>query len=272
MQAAFKQHSAGRQHACLTIAMSVYTQNMRASARRGAKMNRDDFVIGVLGGMGTYATIHLFRQYADIFPAEKEWDRPRIIIDNRCTMPSRVLAFLKHVREKELVEQMGDSMRHLVDAGASRIVLACNTSHLFLPAIYEQVPELEGRVVHIIRTCADRVESDGCGSVYLLGSEGTIDSRIYQDALGERGIECLVPAPEEYADLRVCIEAVKQDKYTEEAKRLFLGLVNRYDACILGCTELPILYEKYADEISCKKIYDPLQTALEQLKAEYDAL
>ena len=52
-------------------------------------MKKDDFVIGVLGGMGTYATIHLFREYADLFPAEKEWDRPRIIIDNRCTMPSR---------------------------------------------------------------------------------------------------------------------------------------------------------------------------------------
>lgn len=43
-----------------------------------------DLVIGVLGGMGTYATINLFKQYAEVFPAEKEWERPRIIIDNRC--------------------------------------------------------------------------------------------------------------------------------------------------------------------------------------------
>ena len=69
-------------------------------------MKKDDFVIGVLGGMGTYATIHLFKQYADVFPAEKEWDRPRIIIDNRCTMPSRVLAFLRGVKKEELVRQM----------------------------------------------------------------------------------------------------------------------------------------------------------------------
>ena len=32
-----------------------------------------DLVIGVLGGMGTYATINLFKQYAEVFPAEKEW-------------------------------------------------------------------------------------------------------------------------------------------------------------------------------------------------------
>lgn len=233
---------------------------------------KDNFVIGVLGGMGTYATIQLFKQYAQVFPAEKEWDRPRIVIDNRCTMPSRVLAYLHHEKEEELIEQMSDSMQHLVDAGASRIILACNTSHLFLPRIYERVPELESRVIHIIRTCVDHIKKDGQKQVYLLGSEGTIDSRIYQDALAAEGIECRVPAPGEYADLRTCIEAVKQDKYTDEAKRLFLELVNRYDACILGCTELPILYEKYAGEITCARIYDPLFIALGELKAEYDAM
>ena len=87
---------------------------------------KDNFVIGVLGGMGTYATIQLFKQYAQVFPAEKEWDRPRIVIDNRCTMPSRVLAYLHHEKEEELIEQMSDSMQHLVDAGASHIILACN--------------------------------------------------------------------------------------------------------------------------------------------------
>ena len=107
---------------------------------------KDDFVIGVLGGMGTYATIQLFKQYAEVFPAEKEWDRPRIVIDNRCTMPSRVLAYLKHIKEDELVEQMSDSMRHLIDTGATKILLACNTSHLFLPRIYENVPEAFGTV------------------------------------------------------------------------------------------------------------------------------
>lgn len=37
-----------------------------------------DLVIGVLGGMGTYATINLFKQYAEVFPAEKEW-RGRVL-------------------------------------------------------------------------------------------------------------------------------------------------------------------------------------------------
>ena len=63
---------------------------------------KNDFVIGVLGGMGTYATINLFTEYANVFKAVKEWDRPRIIIDNRCTMPSRVRAFLYNEKVDEL--------------------------------------------------------------------------------------------------------------------------------------------------------------------------
>lgn len=228
-----------------------------------------EYVIGVLGGMGTYATIHLFQQYAAVFPAEKEWDRPRIIIDNRCTMPSRVRAFLYGENVDQLVEEMADSMLLLVDAGCNRILLACNTSHLFLPRIYERVPELEGRVVNIIEACTSKVAQDGVRSVYLLGTEGTIDSGVYHKSFNRYGIECNAPTSEEYQKLRDCIEAVKQDKYTDHVKELFLELVNRYDICVLGCTELPILYERYKDDVACAKVYDPLFIALNSVHDEF---
>ena len=88
-----------------------------------------DLVIGVLGGMGTYATINLFKQYAEVFPAEKEWDRPRIIIDNRCTMPSRVRAFLCHENVDKLVDEMSDSIEGLLKMGGGQ-------QELFLHAIH----------------------------------------------------------------------------------------------------------------------------------------
>jgi len=231
---------------------------------------KENYVIGVLGGMGTYATIHLFQQYAEVFRAEKEWDRPRIIIDNRCTMPSRVRAFLYGEKVEQLVDEMAESMQNLKDAGCNRIILACNTSHLFLPKIYEIVPGLEKSVIHIIQTCVDKIVNNGVGEIFLLGSEGTIESRIYQNALEQQGVKCLCPHQDEYSMLRECIEAVKQNKYSERVMEIFLELVDRYDACILGCTELPILYEKYRDEVKCKKIYDPLLLGLKKLKEEYD--
>lgn len=230
-----------------------------------------DLVIGVLGGMGTYATVHFFQQYADVFEAKKEFDRPRIIIDNRCTMPSRVRAFLYNEKVDELINEMIDSMQNLVDSGCTHIVLACNTSHLFLPEIYKKVPSLENKVINIIKQCVSTIQNDGVKEVYLLGSEGTIDSSIYQNALEKYGIKCIVPKKDEYRLIRQCIEAVKQNVYNEETKNIFVELVNRYDTCILGCTELPILYDRYKSDIAkSKKIYDPLLLVLKRLKEEYD--
>ncbi len=228
------------------------------------------FTIGVLGGMGTYATIHLFQQYAEVFPAAKEWDRPRIVIDNRCTMPSRVRAFLYNEKVEELVNEMSESMQGLLQTGCNRIILACNTSHLFLPQIYKKVPELESYVVNIINACVKKISDDNIKEVFLLGSEGTIESGVYQAALGKRNIACIVPQKEEYVNLRECIEAVKQGVLSDSVKNIFLELVNRYDNCILGCTELPILYEKFIDEVSSKNVYDPLYIGLCELKKEYN--
>lgn len=233
-------------------------------------MVKGEFVIGVLGGMGTYATINLFKQYAMVFQAEKEWDRPRIIIDNRCTMPSRVRAFLYNENVDELIDEMSDSMQNLVNGGCSKIILACNTSHLFLPSIYEKVPFLEDKVVDIIKNCVHIIKQNNIETIHLLGSEGTIESKVYQSLLNENGIKCTVPMNEEYGVLRECIEAVKQNKYTEDIGRKFCNLVNGHESVILGCTELPILYDKYNENINCENIYDPLFLALQQLKKEFD--
>ena len=134
-------------------------------------MKRGEFVIGVLGGMGTYATINMFDRYAGIFPAEKEWDRPRIIIDNNCTMPSRVRAILYKENVDILIEQMTDSIRGLIAAGATRIILGCNTSHVFLPDVYEKFPEAKDHVVDMVECCAEQLLNENVRSVYLLATK-----------------------------------------------------------------------------------------------------
>lgn len=235
---------------------------------------KKDIVIGVLGGMGTYATINLFQKYAEIFPAEKEWDRPRIIIDNRCTMPSRARAFLYNENVEQLVDEMSESIKYLMEAGSTHIILACNTSHLFLPKVYENLPEAKNRIVDIIQNCVEVVKESEQKELFLLASEGTIDSGIYQQAFEKVGIKCIAPEENEYYLLRNCIEAVKQGVYTKEIKETFLKLLDRSPNCILGCTELPILFDKYREDISMdgRSILDPLTLALGRIKSEYEVM
>ena len=80
-------------------------------------MMSNSYTIGIIGGMGSYATVDLFRRVIDAFPAEKEWERPRVLIDNRCTMPSRVRAILYGERKDELIAELCNSALYLCGGG-----------------------------------------------------------------------------------------------------------------------------------------------------------
>ena len=230
----------------------------------------EEMVVGVLGGMGTYATVNMFKKFADVFEAEKEWDRPRIIIDNRCTMPSRVLAFMEGKDKDLLITQMEESLTYLQNGGANRIILACNTSHLFLKDVYVINPTLESNIVSIIDACVKTVAAKKeIRSVNLLASEGTIESRVYQEAFDKLGIDCIAPLRQDYKTLRYCIEAVKQNKYSESVKEAFISLFNKEGVYILGCTELPILYDRYSESLEGVEVIDPLESALRKIHNEF---
>ena len=233
----------------------------------------NDYVVGIVGGMGTYATIDFFKRLADAIPAETEWERPRIIIDNKCTMPSRVRALLYGERREELEAELADSTRHLMEMGATRIVFACNTSHCFIPAVWKRIPESKDVILHIIDALGRDLESKGITEVGLMATEGTIDSGIYADTFAPYGINVSSPTEAEYSQLREFIEAVKQDSIDDEVSAKFKAFVESFDqdAVIMGCTELPIMYSEAVRRGFCpdKQIYDPLQTAIDIIVKEY---
>lgn len=230
-------------------------------------------VIGIVGGMGSYATVDFFKRIVDSFPAEKEWERPRILIDNHCTMPSRVRALLYHEKREELVRDLIQSIDLLVRGGATDIVLACNTSHCFLPDIYEKRPEFQKYILNIIELCAEKISGQNAEEVYLIATEGTIETKIYNGYLSKLGVKAVLPTEEEQVRIRGYIEAVKQNAFTDEVMQDFYRFLNGIECenVILGCTEIPVIYEKL-NEKPQKKIFDPLQFAIDELKAKYQTV
>ncbi len=221
--------------------------------------------IGIVGGMGSYATLDFFRRLLDAFPAEKEWDRPRIVIDNRCTMPSRVRAILYDERPQEIVEELTNAVRGLLACGADHLVFACNTSHAFVPKVIEQIPEAAPKVVNIIDELAKQMQEAGVLSAYLLASEGTIETKIYPHYFERYGISISYPPREMYGKLREFIEVVKQGHVTENAKAKFRSFVKEipFEQIILGCTEFPVLMQ--ANRLD--GVWDPLDAAIKAIKA-----
>lgn len=218
--------------------------------------------IGILGGMGSYATCDIFRRILDAFPGEKEWERPRILIDNNCTMPSRVRAILYGDQEEQLVRQMSESVEHLIQAGADRILLGCMTAHHFRA----RLPH-EEKILDILAETHIRMRAKyGSGTeVSCLCTEGSIQAGIWTKALPE--FKLWYPDDSCMRQLREFIELVKQNHITAQNRQSFIryinGLPGKY--VLLGCTELPVLLRDSETE---KEIIDPISCAIQCLTGE----
>ena len=224
-------------------------------------------VIGIVGGMGSYATLNFFSRLLAYFPAEREWDRPRIIIDNYCTMPSRVRALIYKEKYKEVYMALANSIKLLIDGGATDIVLVCNTAHCFLKDIFKLYPEYKNYVIDIIALCARELNRGGWKEIYLIATEGTVQTNIYTEALQRYGIQAILPSKKEQAEIRKYIEAVKQNKITQEIKMDFAQFIYEIECkqILLGCTEIPVLCQSM-DKIINKTIIDPLEYVCKELK------
>lgn len=236
-----------------------------------------DYTIGI-AGLASYATIDIFKRIIDAFPAEKEWNRPRVIIDNDCRIPSRVRAILYGENKKEIVSGMTSQIRRLIEGGADKIIVGCNTAHFFLPSVCERLnAEDNDRILNLITNLRTYLcEQYGKIEIGLIASEGVLDTGIYHDSLEEKGISVCSPGKEKYVLIRELIESVKQDKVNADTIRLFSDMIDWFPQqhIILGCTELPVLYDAATNEgFSFDKIIlDPVTVAIDTLKAEWMTL
>lgn len=255
----------------------VDTPNDYLNAVRWVKNGYSDEVsIGVLGGMGTYATLDIFKRIVEAFPAEKEWDRPHIIIDNYCTMPSRVRALLYGDRRQELTEMLVKSTKGLMDSGCTHIMYACNTAHAFQDDVCASLPEARGYLIDMIDLLASEMKCANVAEAFLLASEGTIDAGVYQDRFAPYGIKVIPAGADDQILLRRFIEMVKQGKLSESAYEEFYAYLNsiKCENIILGCTELPILYEggfeKMSGSLESCVVWDPIESAVRKMKQDFE--
>lgn len=238
--------------------------------------NKNDIpteVIGVVGGFGSYATLDFFNRLLESFPAKKEWDRPRILIDNYCTLPSRVRGILYHENEKEIINGLVTSIKNLMNAGATKIIITCNTAHYYLNDVYDILPESKKYIVNIIEELAIQLNANDVKEVSLIATEGTILSKVYQKTFEKYNIKINAPNEEEFFKMRELIEVVKKNKeINTKVKKNFINLLKeqKNKSVILGCTEFPILYKYIKENVEIENItiYDPLESAILKIKRD----
>ena len=214
--------------------------------------------MGVIGGMGSEASKVFYEMVIKRTPAARDQDHINFILLNHADMPDRTAAIKagdSSESAKEVLRLLKEDARFLQNAGCRAFVVTCNTAHYF---VHKFEKELDIHFISMIREAADEMARRFPGGrIAVLGTDGTLSTGLYQDALAERGLcgEGL-DAEGQAAVMSLIYDCVKAGKPADPS---LLSLIDEkvrggsYDSALLACTELSVLKEegvfdsRYAD-------------------------
>ncbi|RYF37808.1 MAG: amino acid racemase [Comamonadaceae bacterium] len=139
---------------------------------------------------------------------------------------------------------MLDSARKLAAAGAEFLVCPDNTIHQAMDHVLAQTPL---PWLHIAEVVAEEAQRRGFRRLGILGTRWLVDSEVYPQKLGARGIEALRPEPAERDEIqRLIMDELVPGIFRPEAVAVFQWVMARLqatgcDAVVLGCTEIPLI-------------------------------
>jgi len=180
--------------------------------------------LGILGGMGPWATLNFFEEILKNTEAEKDWDHLHIIIDNNVQIPSRTRALLYN--ETSPVSAMKDACYNLMRCGCDYIAVPCNSAHYFYDEVVENtnIPW-----VNMLQVVSKQVAH--YKTVLVLGGYTTIVKKTYDQYLDN------TIYLDNYDMIYDLIESVKVNKHGYKKKLKF----PEADCVLLACTELPLV-------------------------------
>lgn len=139
----------------------------------------------------------------------------------------------------------------LETAGADFIVMPCVTAHYFYDEIVKHVSipflHLLAEVLRYIKRELGNLKGIG-----LLATDGTIQTRLFQDVFNKNGLGVAIPKDN---DQKVLMNALYQKKgikggYKRHPKKLILEVLKELlqdrqpDGIIAGCTEIPLVLKQ----------------------------
>jgi aspartate racemase len=205
-------------------------------------------LVGVLGGMGPAATADFYRKLIAATPARRDQDHLPVLIHAVPQIPDRAASFLQGAPSP--APMLARIAQQLQDAGASLIVMPCNTAHLWHDAVAQAV---RVPVLHIVDPVLQALQATlpGVSKVGLLGTEATVRGRLYPRRSAQTACswQWLVPgeaAQREQVDAGIqAVKAGEPDRGEALLRTAAQQLVARgAQALVYACTEIPLVLQQ----------------------------
>ena len=206
---------------------------------------RSPFRIGIVGGMGPMAGVYLQRLIIEATPAGRDQDHFQVVCFTNPHVPERMQSLAQDGGQR-YAEAVRASAVLVARAGATHLVVPCNTAHARLAEIQRGVGVPFVNMIDL--GVRELVALHGAGvRVGLLATVGTIDERLYQKALPEARLDWLLPDAADQKRVSGAILAVKANDADRAAGDLIdatRALARRGAKVVMvGCTELSMCLE-----------------------------
>ena len=198
--------------------------------------------LGVLGGMGPLASAYFMQRLTLMTEAGRDQDHIPAVLWSDPQVPDRTAA--RVAGGEDPLPALRRGILGLEAAGCGAIAIPCNTAHGWYAGM-QATTALP--ILHIVTATGDELTRLGIsnGPIGVMGTAGTLAMRLYQQGLGGRGWDCLVPEEGEMmSQVTPAIDRVKANRVAEayaplaEVARRLMARGAR--AVVLGCTEIPL--------------------------------
>lgn len=208
--------------------------------------------IGLIGGLTWHSTLEYYKMLNIMTNDQLGGDEASKVI-----IYSVNFGEIKYLTKKgewdEIAIILGKAATNLEKAGADCIMIGANTMHKVFDKIKSgtNIP-----MINVAEAVADKISKRGLNKVGLLGTKYTMQMPFYKDILQKKGIEVIIPGPEEAESLNDLIYfELARGIFNNSARLKFItsieGLVEEgAQGIILGCTEIPLLIKEEDCKIS----------------------
>jgi aspartate racemase len=204
-----------------------------------------EVILGIFGGMGPEATANFYQLIVTLTPATRDQEHIRTLIYSLPQVPDRTTAIKNG--DTSIIPFLVEGVTRLEKAGASFIVIPCNTAHYYFDQMQQSV---RIPILHIIRETVAEVAAKypQARQVGLLATSGTIATGLYEREFAARGIAVVTPAPDlQDSCVMRAVYGIKAggDKQQCEDWLYIAGKdVEGKGAAVvvLGCTEIPLAF------------------------------
>ena len=199
-----------------------------------------EIIVGILGGMGPYATNFFLKRILDLTPAKLDKDHFHTIIDNNVKIPSRTRA-VKY-NEESPVNDIVHSINNLGKIGCSFVMLPCNSVHYFYDKVSEKI---EIPWLNMIEIVSNKILDLNYTKPLILGGYITTQKKVYSQFLPKS----VYLSGSENRIIESIIEEIKinnslEKKSEQTIKNIIKNYDDSIDSILLGCTELPIVIDE----------------------------